>query len=486
MKKILLSLAVVANFFTISAQLADGSVAPDFTVNDINGNSHTLSTYLAAGKTVIMDISATWCGPCWGYHNSHILSDLHNAYGPGGSDEVVVLFVEGDGSTTIDDLNGTGAATIGDWVTGTPYPIIDDASLSTLYQIGYYPTIYRICPDGAGGGTVYEQGQSSLQDLVAGIGSCGTALTGVADHVSMNDAGFVSCSPDGSIEVSFKNFGNNTITSADIALKENGTVVVTEAFSGSVASLAEGTHTFASTTFNVASTYTAEILDVNGNAPVNSTLAEGDISINVSNAVSGTLDATIEIVTDRYGSETTWELIDGSGTVVQSGGPYQDLSTNDVTVQPVVNVTLNNNECYTMIVDDSYGDGMDAGYGAGSFAIKNEAGVAFISGGVFTYVAIEAATGSNDAASIDESTIADVNIFPNPAVDLLNVSFEASDVNYTVSIKDLSGRVVATEGVDGFSGVKNVAFNVADIAEGSYIVVISSTAGVYTQNVVIK
>ena len=46
------------------AQLADGSVAPDFTVTDINGNSHRLYDYLNNGYTVIIDISATWCPPC--------------------------------------------------------------------------------------------------------------------------------------------------------------------------------------------------------------------------------------------------------------------------------------------------------------------------------------------------------------------------------------------------------------------------------------
>ena len=36
------------------------------------------------------------------------LADIYNAYGPNGSDEIMVFFVEGDGSTNTADLNGTG------------------------------------------------------------------------------------------------------------------------------------------------------------------------------------------------------------------------------------------------------------------------------------------------------------------------------------------------------------------------------------------
>ena len=36
--------------------------APDFTLTDQFGNSHTLSDY--KGQTVFLNFWATWCGPC--------------------------------------------------------------------------------------------------------------------------------------------------------------------------------------------------------------------------------------------------------------------------------------------------------------------------------------------------------------------------------------------------------------------------------------
>ena len=61
MKKIL-QIAIIAlfSFNNAQAQLPNGSTGPDFTANDINGNSISLyEDFLDQGIPVILDISAT-------------------------------------------------------------------------------------------------------------------------------------------------------------------------------------------------------------------------------------------------------------------------------------------------------------------------------------------------------------------------------------------------------------------------------------------
>jgi len=130
------------------AQLPDGSIAPDFTATDISGVEHNLYDILDQGKKVILEFGATWSGPDWGYHTSGVLEGLHNTYGPDGTDELRIFFIESDDSTTAAELNGTGAYTVGDWVAVTSYPIIDDGeAIFNSYENSYYPTIYTVCPN---------------------------------------------------------------------------------------------------------------------------------------------------------------------------------------------------------------------------------------------------------------------------------------------------------------------------------------------------
>ncbi len=144
MRSILSCLALMLMLLpTVSAQF----IATDWTARDINDQEHNLYDILASGKSVIIDVSATWCGPCWSFHQKGTLHDVMEKYGPDGTDEIMVFFVEGDIATGMEDLLGNTSGSIGNWIEGTNYPILDNAAISNMLGVDAYPTLFRICPD---------------------------------------------------------------------------------------------------------------------------------------------------------------------------------------------------------------------------------------------------------------------------------------------------------------------------------------------------
>ncbi|MBN2173582.1 MAG: S8 family serine peptidase [Bacteroidales bacterium] len=73
----------------------------------------------------------------------------------------------------------------------------------------------------------------------------------------------------------------------------------------------------------------------------------------------------IDILTDNYGSETTWELVDDeTSTVLLSGGPYGNNTLYSETI-------CLSHGCYTFTIYDAYGDGICCSYGSGYYTVTN-------------------------------------------------------------------------------------------------------------------
>ena len=392
MKKLLLTIITLLSLNNSYAQLPNGSVAPDWTLTDLNGTSHNLYTYLNNGYTVFIDFSAVWCPPCWSYHQSGALENLYIDHGPAGApnvsptttDDVMVFFIEGDAGT-LAQLNG-GSGSQGDWVTGTPYPIIptyagsNSTQVTSDYQIGYWPTIYMVCPDKL----ITESGTSSNPYSL--VSTCLPPATYNNDATFSYTGETVTCEGDLTPEIMIQNYGLLNLTSLSIEVKVNGTSQSVTPWLGNLATYAMDNVTLP-TLIGLANNdlVTIEVSLPNGVAdqdPSNNPT----ISFNTSLAIQNTnINVTVNITTDAYGSETTWDLKNSTGQTIISGGPYNDLSAAGTTTQTPTTTTLSGQECHTFTIYDSYGDGINAGYGAGFFTVIDGNGTTLVSGGVFTY-----------------------------------------------------------------------------------------------------
>lgn len=491
MKKILLTIFALATVGT-SAQLAPGSIAPNFTATDIYGNSHSLYTdYLNQGKHVLLNISATWCGPCWNYHNTHALGDFYNAYGPNGSNEVMVLYVEGDSSTPVSAIYGTGNNTWGDWTAGTPYPIIDSGAIANQYQITYFPTLYRICSNGI----VTELNQLSASNLKNNINNnCGT-LIGVPNHakVTLTNNTIYSCSSSttSSLSASLKNFGNNNITSAVLVIKENGNVIATQNFTGNVAQYSSGTISFSSVSFNVGSTYELEVQSINNGAIYNADLGVAQINVIEAEAIAST-DLEVRVYTDNYPSEISWKIKNSSGTVVAQGGPYQAGDADDwggggpdANTTKIHNITIPASyECYSIELSDAYNDGWiynsTAAPISGLEVFENGTSVVFVNGNVqFSTLTRPSAFKSAETLGTETFQVAEFSVYPNPSTGIFNIS--TSEV-VKINVLDISGKTVyKADALDN-----NAVINLSNLQSGVYLMNVSGENINKTEKLMIK
>ena len=283
----------------------------------------------------------------------------------------------------------------------------------------------------------------------------------------------LTCSNQGNAYFEFKNVGSTTITSLDYTYTVNGTAF-TSSWNGTIASMA--TTTIQLPTFeinlNANNTIAAEVTAINGEAV---TTTPKTLTLKKS-VYEGGGRMTFTLVTDRYASETTFKFFDPNGNVVLSGGPWSNLSSNGTTVhtytfKPTVI------GCYRLEVYDSYGDGINSGYGNGYFQLLYEDGTQiFRDNGKFG----SQATYMIDVtypAGIEEITT-ETTIYPNPASDCININ--STENVQRVEIFNMQGQLVKAE----TGAVNNIS--VKDLANGMYTLKLTTDNGVSVHKIVKK
>lgn len=182
-------------------------------------------------------------------------------------------------------------------------------------------------------------------------------------------------------------------------------------------------------------------------------------------AIIGGVTLDISILTDDYGSETTWGVYSMDGTELASGGPFGNatLYEEEVCIPDT---------CVEFIIFDSYGDGICCAYGVGEYSVM--------------YNGLEVASGAefNDEESTvicpnvidgieDENPLEVISVYPNPASDQLILSLGSLSINnLDLKISNLLGQTVYGEKFNAVNAQKVI--DVQTLPRGIYILEVSN------------
>jgi thiol-disulfide isomerase/thioredoxin len=492
MKQFLSFFLLLFSISVLNAQLNSGSKLPgNIKTTDINGKEVDIFADLDAGKTVIIDMFATWCTPCWSFHKSGVLKELHKKYGPVGTNTVSIYGIEGDKSTTLDDLTTETDNSWGDWTEGVNYSIINSEIFNSLLKIPGFPTIYIIRPDR----TLLEVPYSMRENLEIWESIVKGEKPSNAVFTDIEISPKVFCVSSNLPSVSLVNIGNSPITNITLDLKKNGVnntktyhfttpVKVFELFDVALegAMITETSDIFIS------------IISVNGvsSDPSEAALIETDYY----RPLVKKDKLIVKFTTDYYPGETSWELKDNKNRILKSvqynpgnededgGGGADALKTFTYEI-PIVNTDIT---CMTFTTKDSYGDGMlyfkeeDHWPGVEFYNTDNELLKPVLisdfffgnpSGGLtattISYVA------ADFTSSLDETDFVEsLNVYPNPVDDILHIDLTIkSGVDYEVFITDIMGATVTKVS-------KNTNFlQVSDLSSGMYFLNVRTKEGVF-------
>ena len=284
---------------------------------------------------------------------------------------------------------------------------------------------------------------------------------GITEILSISNNSF--CGNQLNIEVELSNFSANEVNSAVITYKINNLPSVNYQWNGNLAS-GSSTNVIIGTEAITMGSYELSIYSSSPNGFNDLDLNNDTLEI-FFDVIEG-YAYNIGIITDNYGDEVSWEIINQNNIEIASGNNLTSNSLNEY------EICLEYDSCYIFTIYDSYNDGICCDFGNGFFSIND---VVF--------------TGSyNDSFSIDlcdltnysDKIIQTTNIYPNPSSG--NFVFLSKTLISQLKIYDLNGKMILNK--EPMS--KSIEIDLTSFKSGFYAAHIKNINGNYSIYKILK
>jgi len=240
-----------------------------------------------------------------------------------------------------------------------------------------------------------------------------------------------------------------------------------------------------SNTTNSENTFYVEISNPNG----------GSDNYNFNNFISSDFDLTpkypntfaLWFETNSGGgfvSESSWEFIDNSNNTIVYQSPVGGLFTNT----QYRDTLIFNEGCYSFIIRDSDDDGIDfwANNDGSGMARFREIGASWLKAfegdfGRFMYHEFRI---ENEASSINDESIKNWIIYPNPSSNIINIKGFGNDL-IKIRLYDNLGKLKFSENVDAI-GIVNKDVDVSNLNAGLYFLEIESHNSKFRKKIIKK
>lgn len=359
-------------------------------------------------------------------------------------------------------IGGTAGITLANFTSGDVYTINESLSLAdvTIYDFDELEVVGWV--QNNANKVIYQAAKDQEIEITSEYNNSAAAVQ-VSGLPSSMCIGTQTLSP----VLKLSNQGNSELTSAVITYNINGGANQEYNWTGSLNTLGTENVTLDAYTFEAMSTNTivATVSMPNGVADEDVISDDNTITEEFIAADAGqTLN--IEILTDNYGSETTWVLRNENGTTVLSGGPYGNTTTYNASY-----TIPSGAGCYEFEIFDSFGDGICCGFGLGEYVLSDGNGDVLVMGGEFLDNTAENVSMSATVGLNESEFAGAVLIGPNPVNDVLNVRIEmASQEKVTLQVTNVLGQEVFNKNLGTLSGLFVTELDMSAFQSGVYMV----------------